>query len=91
MLFRSLGREKMATINSIPKNMANKNTMEEYRNFLKEGGNIIKTRDDRDLIWIASNGVIQNQEDCDWGIEETDVIDNLNIYPCYAGREYPMQ
>lgn len=56
--------------------MANKNTMEEYRIFLKEGGNIIKTRDDRDLIWIASNGVIQNQEDCDWGIEETDVIDN---------------
>lgn len=66
----------MATINAIPTNMENKNTMDEYRNFLKEGGNIIKTRDDRDLIWVASNGVIHNQEDCDWGIEETDVIDN---------------
>lgn len=53
-----------------------KDTMEEYRNFLKGGGNIIKTRDDRDLIWVTNDGVIQNPENCDWGIEVEDTVNN---------------
>lgn len=66
----------MTTIDSTPTNMENKDSMEEYYNFLKGGGNIIKTRDDRDLVWIDSNGLIKNKDACDWGIEESDVVDN---------------
>lgn len=50
--------------------------MEEYNKLLQEGGNIIKTRDDRDLILVSSDGVIKNTETCDWGIEEGDTVDN---------------
>lgn len=50
--------------------------MEKYYNFLKEGGNLIKTQDDRDLVWVDSNGLIRNKDACDWGIEESDVVDN---------------
>lgn len=34
--------------------------------WLKEGGNIIKTRDDRDLIFIDQDKKIQNPKDCSW-------------------------
>ena len=33
---------------------------------LKEGGNVIKTRDDRELILINNDNEIINQNDCSW-------------------------
>jgi hypothetical protein len=39
---------------------------------LKEGGNIIKTRDDYDLIFVDSKGKVQNSEDCSWLSDESD-------------------
>lgn len=53
-----------------------KDNMEEYNKLLQDGGNIIKTRDDRDLILVSSDGTIKNPENCDWGIEEGVPVDN---------------
>ena len=39
---------------------------------LNEGGNIIKTRDDYDLIFVDSKGKVQNSEDCSWLSDESD-------------------
>ena len=39
---------------------------------LKEDGNIIKTRDDYDLIFVDSKGKVQNTEDCSWLSDESD-------------------
>ena len=33
---------------------------------LNAGGNIIKTRDDRELIYVNSEGEVQNVDDCSW-------------------------
>lgn len=45
------------------------------REILKSGGNIIKTRDDRELIFVDENGKVQNIDVCNWQINE-DVVDN---------------
>lgn len=39
---------------------------------LKERGNIIKTRDDYNLILVDSEGKVQNSEDCNWLSDESD-------------------
>ena len=33
---------------------------------LEQGGNVIKTRDDRDLIFFDSSGKVLNADDCNW-------------------------
>ena len=44
---------------------------------LKERGNIIKTRDDYNLILVDSEGKVQNSEDCNWLSDESDTpLDN---------------
>lgn len=53
-----------------------KDKIEECRKFLQEGGNIIKTRDDRDLIWVTKEGIIKNSENCDWGQDSEDPVNN---------------
>ena len=40
--------------------------IKDIKTLLKEGGNVIKTRDDRDLIFIDLDKKIQNPDDCNW-------------------------
>ncbi len=35
-------------------------------NVLNNGGNVIKTRDDRELILVDKDGDVQNKDDCSW-------------------------
>ena len=42
---------------------------------LKEGGNVIKTRDDRELILINNDNEIINQNDCSWVPENSKKVD----------------
>lgn len=55
-----------------------KNKIEEARTLIESGGNIIKSRDDRELILIDKEGKIINKEACSW-LPEDDIINN-NIY-----------
>lgn len=45
---------------------------------LKDGGNIIKTRDDRELLFIDENGKVKNADVCTWLPNEDNV--NKTIY-----------
>ena len=40
--------------------------IKEAQNVLRNGGNIIKTRDDRELILVDKDGNIQNADSCGW-------------------------
>ena len=46
---------------------------------LAQNGNVIKARDDRDLILIDKEGQVINQEKCSWLPNDGDVVDN-NIF-----------
>ena len=43
-----------------------KDVIKETQNVLSNGGNVIKTRDDRELILIDKDGNIQNADSCVW-------------------------
>lgn len=47
---------------------------------LRQGGNVIKTRDDRDLILFDSNGKVLNADDCNWLPNDDDSAVNNNIF-----------
>ena len=47
---------------------------------LEEGGNIIKTRDDYNLILVDSEGKVQNSEDCSWLSNERDNTLNNKVF-----------
>lgn len=47
---------------------------------LRQGGNVIKTRDDRDLILFDSNGKVLNANDCNWLPNDDDSAVNNNIF-----------
>lgn len=47
---------------------------------LEEGGNIIKTRDDYNLIFVDSEGKVQNPEDCSWLSDESDNPLNNKVF-----------
>lgn len=47
---------------------------------LRQGGNVIKTRDDRDLILFGSNGKVLNAADCNWFSNDDDSAVNNNIF-----------
>ena len=50
--------------------------IKEIQEALEAGGNVIKTRDDRELILIDKDGKVQNEEDCNWlpdGGKEVDI------------------
>jgi len=47
---------------------------------LEQGGNVIKTRDDRDLILFDSNDKVLNADDCNWLSNDDDSAVNNNIF-----------
>lgn len=47
---------------------------------LRQGGNVIKTRDDRDLILFDSNGKVLNADDCNWLPNDDNSAVNNNIF-----------
>jgi len=52
----------------------------EAQNVLSNGGNIIKTRDDRELILVDKDGKIQNAAKCGWLPENEENINNSHFY-----------
>ena len=56
--------------------MDKKTKIEEAIAVLKDNGNVIKTRDDRDLVLVDKDGKIHGTANADWGINPDDVIDN---------------
>ena len=52
------------------------NIIKEAQNVLNNGGNIIKTRDDRELILVDKDGKIQNAAKCGWLPENEENINN---------------
>lgn len=52
-----------------------KQNIDNAKKILDDGGNIIKTRDDRELILVNAKGIIQNPNDCEWGINKDDVVE----------------
>ena len=44
---------------------------------LKKGGNVIKTRDDRELILIDKDGEVQNKEVCNWPPDEIKKVSKI--------------
>ncbi len=55
------------------------NKIEEAKSILKEGGNVIKTRDDRDLILIDKDGLIQNAGDCGWAPDNGETVNKVEF------------
>ena len=55
-----------------------KQKIENAKAILKSGGNIIKTRDDRELIFVDKDNKIKNIEDCGW-LHENNVEVNKTI------------
>lgn len=59
--------------------------IKEIQEVLEAGGNVIKTRDDRELILIDKDGKIRNEEDCNWqpdgGKEVNNAIFRSRIEP----------
>ena len=53
-----------------------KANIEEAVKMLKSGGNVIKTRDDRELILVNSSCEIQNIDGCDWGLNNDEKVTN---------------
>lgn len=53
--------------------MDSKNKIEKANNVLSDKGNIIKTRDDRELILVDRNGKVINPEDCNWIPEDEEI------------------
>lgn len=48
----------------------------EAQNVLNNNGNVIKTRDDRELVLIENDGKITNQDCCDWGLNPDEKVTN---------------
>ena len=46
---------------------------------LSAGGNIIKTRDDRELVLIDKDGKVQNEDACSWLPNKDDNDNNGNV------------
>lgn len=46
------------------------------QNVLNNNGNVIKTRDDRELVLIANDGRITNPDCCDWGLNPDEKVTN---------------
>lgn len=50
--------------------------IKEAQSVLNNGGNIIKTRDDRELVLVDKDGKIQNAAKCGWLPENEENINN---------------
>ena len=49
------------------------------KQILSAGGNIIKTRDDRELVLIDKDGKVQNEDVCSWLPNKDDNDNNGNV------------
>ena len=58
--------------------MNTKQEIEKAKSVLNAGGNIIKTRDDRELILIDKDGKVQNAGSCGWS--QDDVVVNKTVF-----------
>lgn len=56
-----------------------KQKIDTAQQILNAGGNIIKTRDDRELIYVNSEGEVQNVDDCSWQPNKGDDDNNGNV------------
>lgn len=54
--------------------------IETLQEILKNGGNVIKTRDDRELISFDKDGKVLNTKDCGWLPDTEDSVANNNIF-----------
>lgn len=46
------------------------------QNVLNNNGNVIKTRDDRELVLVENDGKITNPDCCDWGLNPDEKVTN---------------
>ena len=53
--------------------------IEEANKILADGGDVIKTRDDRELILVDKDGKVQNGDNCGWRLEKDGKVDN-NVF-----------
>ena len=67
------------TINLPLITMDNKQEIATTMQFLEAGGNIIKTRDDRELVFVNQNGEVQNTESCSWLPDKDDNGNNGKV------------
>lgn len=56
-----------------------KDVIKKTQNVLSNGGNVIKTRDDRELILVDKDGNIQNADSCGW-LPEHDGKINKSVF-----------
>lgn len=56
--------------------MSIKQKIDEAQALLNAGGNIIKTRDDHELVFIDKDGTILNTSGFDWGLNNTETVTN---------------
>ena len=50
--------------------------IDQSKQLLTDGGNVIKTRDDRDLVFIDKDGKFLNSDSADWGLNPDDEVTN---------------
>lgn len=53
--------------------------IDQSNKFFKDGGNVIKTRDDRGLVFIDKDGKFLNPDVVDWGLDSGDIVTN-NVF-----------
>ena len=50
--------------------------IDQTKQLLKNGGNVIKTRDDKDLVFIDKDGKFFDSDSADWGLNPEDFVTN---------------
>lgn len=53
--------------------------IDQIKQLLKDGGNVIKTRDDRDLVFIDKDGKFLDYDPAYWGLNPEDIVTN-NVF-----------
>ena len=53
--------------------------IDQAKQLLKDGGNVIKTRDDKNLVFIDKDGRVFGSDYPDWGLNPEDVVTN-NVF-----------
>ena len=59
--------------------MDKKQRIENAKGIIESKGNVIKTREDRDLILVDKDGKIQNSDECNWAPSDDKDIDK-NVF-----------
>ena len=53
--------------------------IDDANEILADGGNVIKTRDDRELILVDKDGKVHNGDNCGWMPDNDGIVDN-NVF-----------